>query len=215
MALPPEFYDRDALEVAYALIGCRVRHAGVTLRITEVEAYRAGDTANHARVGRTARNAPMWGPPGHAYVYLCYGMHHLLNFVTGPEGEAAAVLMRGGEPVEGLDLVRERRRGRDGPTLCDGPGKVAAALALTTAQSGSRLDGPLEVLPRAEEPSLIVGPRIGIGYALPADQAAPWRVALAGSPWVGHRRGLRPLPPSPGAGPAQGFASPTGSAAIT
>lgn len=197
MLLPPAFYDRDALEVAHALIGCRVRHAGVTLRITEVEAYRfPGDTANHARMGRTARNAPMWGPPGHAYVYLCYGLHHMLNFVTGPEGHAAAVLMRAGEVVEGMDRVRARRPGVDGPSLCDGPGKVGAALGLSTALSGSPLTGPVEVLaPEGPAPARLVGPRVGIGYASAADQAAPWRVAAAGTPWVGHRKGLSPWAP--------------------
>ena len=94
--LPPSFYDRDALDVAADVIGCELEVGPVRLRITEVEAYRfPGDTDNHARMGRTDRNWPMWGPPGHAYVYLCYGLHHLLNFVTGPEGHAAAVLIRG------------------------------------------------------------------------------------------------------------------------
>lgn len=185
MPLARPFYDRDALEVARDLIGCFVSHAGVTLRITEVEAYRyPGDTANHARMGRTRRNAPMWGQPGHAYVYLCYGLHHMLNFVTGPEGHPAAVLIRGGEPVEGMAEVRARRPGRAGPGLSNGPGKVGAALGLHTALSGSPLDGVITVEARVVTPTLVVGPRIGIGYASPADQAAPWRVAEAGSAWV-------------------------------
>ncbi len=99
--LPATFYARDALDVAAELLGAQVTANGVTLRITEVEAYRfPGDTANHARMGRTPRNAPMWGPPGHAYVYLCYGLHRMLNFVTGPEGHAAAVLIREDAPVQ-------------------------------------------------------------------------------------------------------------------
>lgn len=196
MALPPAFYDRDALEVASDLIGCFVTHGGVTLRITEVEAYRhPGDTANHARMGRTRRNAPMWGPPGHAYVYLCYGLHHMLNFVTGPEGHPAAVLIRGGEPVEGMDLVYARRPGVAGPALSNGPGKVGAALGLHPALSGTPLRGPISVAARVATPDLVAGPRIGIGYASEADQAAPWRVAEAGSSWVGRRGelvGVRP-----------------------
>lgn len=193
--LPPSFYDRDALDVARDLVGCLVVHEGVTLRITEVEAYRfPGDTANHARFGRTARNAPMWGPPGHAYVYLCYGLHQMLNFVTGPEGHAAAVLIRAAEPVDGLPLLHARRGGRTGPDSLAGPGKVGAGLAVTTAHSGAPLTGPLHVLPRDRPVELLVGPRVGIGYADPADQAAPWRIAAAGTPWVSVRRTLYPSP---------------------
>lgn len=193
MPLPPEFYARDALEVAYDLIGATVTHAGVTVRLTEVEAYRfPGDTANHARFGRTRRNAPMWGPPGHAYVYLCYGLHPMLNLVTGPEGHAAAVLVRAAEPVEGLDRIRERRGGREGPESLAGPGKVAVALGLSTALSGTRLDGPIVVEAGPPGLPLAVGPRVGIDYAAAADREAPWRVALAGSRWVSHPRGLRP-----------------------
>ncbi len=185
--LPPSFYDRDALDVAAELVGAFVRANGVTLRITEVEAYRfPGDTANHARMGRTPRNAPMWGPPGHAYVYLCYGMHHMLNFVTGPEGHAAAVLIRGGEAVEGHDVFHGRRP--DG--RCDGPGKLAGALALTTVYSGQPLVGEIAVFPRRDEPVLVSGPRIGIDYASEADRLAPWRLADAGSRQVGLRARL-------------------------
>lgn len=187
--LPPAFYDRDALEVARDLVGCEVALGEVRLRLVEVEAYRfPGDTANHARAGRTARNWPMWGPPGRAYVYLCYGLHQMLNFVTGPEGHAAAVLVRGAEPIAGLETIRERRGGRD--TL-DGPGKVAAALGLDVTWSGARLDDRLRVYARTGPVTLLHGPRVGIDYAMPEDRAAPWRVALAGSRQVGHRRSLR------------------------
>lgn len=197
--LPPSFYDRDALDVAADLVGALVSARGVTLRITEVEAYRfPGDTANHARMGRTARNAPMWGPPGRAYVYLCYGMHHMLNFVTGPEGHAAAVLIRGGEPMDGHDVFVARRP--DG--RCDGPGKLAAALGLATSHSGLPLDGVIAVRARRDEPSLVAGPRIGIDYASEADRLAPWRLADATSRQVGHRgrlgvRAALPSAPTP------------------
>jgi DNA-3-methyladenine glycosylase len=185
--LPANFYDRDALEVAGELVGAVVEANGVALRISEVEAYRfPGDTANHARAGKTARNAPMWGPPGRAYVYLCYGMHHMLNFVTGPDGHAAAVLVRGGDVVAGQELFIARRP--DG--RCDGPGKLAAALALTTAHSGARLDGSIRVYARSEAPALVRGPRVGIDYASEADRLAPWRLADAGSRQVGRRRKL-------------------------
>jgi DNA-3-methyladenine glycosylase len=192
--LPPLFYDRDALDVARDLVGCEVAHAGVRLRITEVEAYRyPHDTANHAHRGRTPRNTPMFGPPGHASVYLCYGLHVLLNFVTGAVGPAAVVLIRAAEPIDGLDLVRARRGGLDGPALLTGPGKVGAALALATSHSGVPLHGPLAVFPRVgPPPPLLVGPRVGIDYAQPADRAAPWRIAAAGTRWVSHRKGLVP-----------------------
>ena len=183
--LPATFYARDALDVAAELLGAQVTANGVTLRITEVEAYRfPGDTANHARMGRTPRNAPMWGPPGHAYVYLCYGLHRMLNFVTGPEGHAAAVLIRGGEPVDGFEVFRARRP--DG--TCDGPGKVGAALALGTADSGLPLfhDGPLVVHPGPPPTTIRRGPRVGIDYASEADRLAPWRLADAASRQVGR-----------------------------
>jgi DNA-3-methyladenine glycosylase len=192
--LPASFYDRDALDVAHDLVGAEVAHAGVRLRITEVEAYRyPGDTANHARMGRTPRNTPMWGDPGHAYVYVCYGLHHLLNFVTGPAGHPAVVLVRAAEPVEGLALVRERRGGLEGPTLLTGPGKIGQALALDTSLSGVRLAGPLAVYARREVPALLAGPRVGIDYATPADRAAPWRLAMAGTRWVSQRARLTPV----------------------
>ncbi|MDP2312063.1 MAG: DNA-3-methyladenine glycosylase [Pseudomonadota bacterium] len=193
--LPPAFYDRDALEVARDLVGAEVAHGDVRLRITEVEAYRyPGDTANHARMGRTKRNAPMWGAPGHAYVYLCYGLHHLLNFVTGPEGHPAVVLLRAAEPVAGLELVRARRGNLSGPTLLTGPGKIGQALGLDTTHSGTPLDGPIVVYPRIETPRLVVGPRVGIDYAEPGDRDAPWRIALAESRWVSHPNRLRADP---------------------
>jgi DNA-3-methyladenine glycosylase len=193
--LLPSFYDRDALDVARDLVGAQIAHAGVRLRITEVEAYRyPGDTANHARMGRTRRNAPMWGPPGHAYVYLCYGMHHLLNFVTGPEGHPAVVLVRAAEVVEGLDVVTARRGNLAGPALLTGPGKIGQALALDTSHSGLPLSGPLAVYARDRTHPLLVGPRIGIDYAEPDDREAPWRLAIAGSRWVSHLKALRPEP---------------------
>ena len=209
--LPASFFDRDALDVAYDLVGCVVVCEGVEVRVTEVEAYRfegagpttdagvrAGDSANHARMGRTARNAPMWGPPGHLYVYLCYGMHPMLNLVTGQAGQAAAVLLRAAEPVRGIERVRSRRTGRtprpDGPWLLDGPGKLARGLGITVAARGQPLGVSLTVLPRLRTPSLATGPRVGIDYASPEDRAAPWRIADADSAWVSHRRALSRVP---------------------
>ena len=193
--LPPSFYDRDALDVAYDLVGCEIAHAGVRVRIAEVEAYRfPGDTANHARAGRTARNSPMWGPPGRAYIYRCYGLHRRLNLVTGADGQPAAVLIRGAEPIDGWHTIRSRR-GVDGPAAMNGPGKVGAALGIAVAQSGSALDAELAVFPRTCRPRMVAGARIGIDYATQEDRDAPWRVALAESAWVGHRRQLFPIAP--------------------
>jgi DNA-3-methyladenine glycosylase len=200
--LPQSFYARECLEVAVDLVGKLLRHGPVTLRITEVEAYRfPGDTANHARFGMTPRNRPMWGPPGHAYVYLCYGLHQMLNLVTDGEGRAAAVLVRACEPVEGLEYVQARRGDKAGPVLLTGPGKVGNALALDTSFSGAPLfrPGALEVLDAPLARELLVGPRVGIDYAEPAHREAPWRVALAGTRWVSQRAQLHPLDQKVGA----------------
>ena len=147
--LPQAFFARDALEVARDLIGTLLVRDDVVLRLTEVEAYREGDSANHCRAGKTARNAPMWGPPGHAYLYLCYGLHHLLNLVTDRDGVGAAVLVRSAEIVAGHDTVLARRRAVPGPealrpALLTGPGKVAQALDCVAVVSNHLLmDGEM------------------------------------------------------------------------
>lgn len=194
--LPRQFYARDALEVARDLLGREIWHGGVGARITEVEAYRyPDDSANHSHLGRTPRNAPMWGPPGHAYVYLCYGIHHLLNFVTNRDGEAAAVLIRSCEPIAGHRAIRRRRGGKEGPVLLTGPGKVGQALGLDTSFCGHPLyrRGGLEVREGSRASEVTIGARIGIAYAEPRHQAAEWRLAIAGSPWVSHANALREL----------------------
>jgi DNA-3-methyladenine glycosylase len=189
--LPQSFYARDALVVAEALLGQQLHCAGVVLRITEVEAYRSpGDSASHCRMGRTARNAPMWGPPGHAYVYLCYGVHCLLNLVTGQDDEGEAVLIRACEPLGGLRTVMARRNAaKSGPGLLTGPGKVAAALGIDTSFSGQCLfrRGGLTVREGTAPAAVLCGPRVGIGYADPEHRQAPWRLAIADCPWVSQR----------------------------
>jgi len=195
--LPRQFYARDALAVARDLLGQELWHGGVGLRITEVEAYRfPDDSANHCRAGLTARNAPMWGPPGHAYVYLCYGLHQMLNLVANREGEGAAVLIRSCEPIAGTATIRCRRGGKTGPVLLTGPGKVGQALGLDASDSGHALyrRGGLEVREGIRASEIIVGSRIGIGYAQPEHQHAEWRLAIAGTPWVSHARHLRGAP---------------------
>jgi DNA-3-methyladenine glycosylase len=190
--LPPD-------AAARSLLGCLLVRDGVSLRITEVEAYGGpGDSASHARHGRTARNAPMWGPAGRAYLYFCYGMHWMLNAVTGPEGEASAVLIRGAEVVAGLETVLGRRRAvRATPLLCAGPGKVAQALALDKAFDGHDLlaAGGLELHPGTAPARMLAGPRLGIAFATAADQARPWRFADGASAAVLKRQDLAPWKP--------------------
>lgn len=191
--LPPEFYERDAVTVARELIGQHLVKDDVILRITETEAYvGAHDTACHARSGLTRRNAPLWGPPGRAYVYLCYGLHWMLNVVADREGWPAAVLIRACEPVAGLEVIRERRGGKTGPVLLTGPGKVGAALAVDGSWSHHSLTEPggLELRAGPSPEGILVGPRVGIDYASPEHRDAPWRFAMAGSPWVSQRRSL-------------------------
>ena len=193
--LPRGFFERDVLTVARALVGKHLRRGRVELRITEVEAYRwPGDTACHARAGRTERTAPLWGPPGRAYVYLCYGLHNMLNIVTGPDGDAQAVLVRACEPVSGLPTIRERRGGKDGPVLLTGPGKVGQALDLDTSWSHHELHrrGGLTVRDGDAPARLLAGPRVGIDYAEPEHRALPWRFAEADTKWVTHRATLAP-----------------------
>ncbi len=193
--IPERFYARSAEVVAPELLGMLLCRDGVVLRITEVEAYRwPGDTACHARHGRTARNDALWGPPGCAYVYLCYGLHHMLNLVTGRDGEAGAVLVRAAEPVAGMERVHARRHGADGPALLAGPGRLGAALALDLSVNRERLfrRGGLEVRRGAAPDEILGGSRIGIDYAEPEHRALPWRFAIAGSRWVSRRAGLGP-----------------------
>ncbi len=180
--------------MARALLGrvllCQVGGARVSGRIVEVEAYRAGrDPASHAYRGRTPRNASMFGPPGHAYVYFTYGMHHCLNVVCEPEGTAAAVLIRALEPLEGEDTMQTRRGGVTRERLARGPGCLAQALALDRSHDGLDLvSGPLRV---TREPArrgrfrVASGPRIGIRVGT----SAPWRFWLEGHPCVSAGRG--------------------------
>lgn len=191
--LPRGFFASGAVELAPRLLGKLLRRGEVVLRITEVEAYCEKDTACHARSGRTARNESIWGPPGRAYVYLCYGIHNMLNVVCDRDGRAAAVLVRACEPVAGLASVRARRGSRRGPDLLDGPGKVGAALDLDRSWDGHALyeRGGLELLDAPPPAAVVAGRRIGIDYAAPRDVARRWRFAVAGSPWVSYRGGLR------------------------
>lgn len=170
----------DATDVAPMLLGWTIRTsvAGdrVALRLTEVEAYMGtDDPASHAYRGPTPRTTVMFGPPGHIYVYLSYGIHHCVNIVTGPEGVGQAVLLRGGTPIEGANVMAERRARND--HLTDGPGKLGQALGLTTHHSGLPIDGTVVGLePATHAGTVTATPRIGITRA--TDR--PWRFVLEG-----------------------------------
>jgi DNA-3-methyladenine glycosylase len=191
-----DFYARPVNDVARDLIGCTIRHAGAAGRIVETEGYHESEPACHAYVGRTERSCVLFGEPGRAYVYFSYGVHALLNAVTEPEGVASAVLIRALEPLEGVDLMRERRGLERAEELCSGPGKLTQALGIGLGlNDSSLLDGPIEVLGRsagAPEPRVIDGERIGITKAV----ELPWRYADGHSrhvsrPWPPAMRGVR------------------------
>jgi DNA-3-methyladenine glycosylase len=146
--------------------------------VVEIEAYSPGDPASHSYRGRTARNAAMFGPPGHAYVYRSYGIHHCLNLVCGPDGEGAAVLVRALEPTHGLERMRERRGVEDVKLLCSGPGRLCEALGVTLVHDGLALDEPpFRLLGREDEPDVVTTTRVGITRAVDL----PWRYAVRGS----------------------------------
>ena len=181
MTLPKDFFARSVHEVAPDLIGVTLLVDGVGGPIVEVEAYDHEDPAAHGYGGRTERNASMFGPPGHAYVYRSYGIHWCLNFVCEAEGSASAVLIRALEPAHGLDAMRERRELDDPRLLCAGPGRLCQALGITRVHDGLALDeSPFELVAREAEPPIAAGPRIGITKA--ADR--PWRYGLAGSRYL-------------------------------
>lgn len=177
---------RPAERVAPELLGCLLVGHGVTVRLTEVEAYSGSglDPASHAHRGPTPRNQIMFGAPGRLYVYFSYGMHWCANVVTGPDGHASAVLLRAGEVVDGLDLARSRRPGARDRDLCRGPARLAKALALDASALGTDLldpDSPVRLLPRrGPRPEVTAGPRVGITVGT----ETPWRFWIAGDPTV-------------------------------
>ncbi|MGI8334700.1 DNA-3-methyladenine glycosylase [Actinomadura scrupuli] len=195
--LDREFFDRPVDEVAPALLGrvlSRTTPEGeVAVRLTEVEAY-AGplDPASHAFRGRTARNAVMFGPPGHAYVYFTYGMHFCVNLVCGPEGLSSGVLLRAGALTTGLALASERRPRSSARDLARGPARLCQALAIDRELDGADVcsDGPLRILtgspPGASE--VRRGPRTGVSTA----KDTPWRFWIDGEPSVSPYRAHAP-----------------------
>jgi DNA-3-methyladenine glycosylase len=199
----PAFYARPVLEVARDLVGCVVSHAGSSGVIVETEAYHDSEAASHAFVGLTPRTATLFGPPGRAYVYRSYGIHALLNAVCEPEGIGAGVLIRALEPLEGIDLMRDRRGLQRLESLCSGPGKLTQALDVELVDNGCDLEvGPvvLSARPKAwRDVDIVVDKRIGITKAA----ELPWRFCVAGSRFLSRpvsisARGRR-LVPSGGA----------------
>jgi DNA-3-methyladenine glycosylase len=173
-----EFFARSVHDVAPELIGATLLVDGVGGVIVEVEAYDHEDPAAHGFRGKTERNATMFGPAGHAYVYRSYGVHWCLNFVCEGVGVANAVLIRALEPTSGLEEMRARRGVQDDRLFCAGPGRLCQALAVTRDHDGLALDEPpFKLEARERKPELVRGTRIGITKAA----ELPWRYGLAGS----------------------------------
>jgi DNA-3-methyladenine glycosylase len=176
-----DFFARSVHDVAPELVGAEHYVDCVGGRIVELEAYDHEDPAAHGFRGRTERNAAMFGPPGHAYVYRSYGIHWCLNLVCEGEGVASAVLVRALEPLAGLDAMRARRGVWEERLLCSGPGRLCQALAVTRDHDKLPLDAPpFELRARAAPVDVVRGPRIGITKAA----ERPWRYGLAGSRFV-------------------------------
>lgn len=186
------WFDRPALAVAPQLLGMRLVHntteGPISGRIVEVEAYRGPeDLAAHSAHGRTARNAAMWGEPGHLYVYLVYGLHRCLNIVCGPGAKPEAVLIRACEIERGAELARQRRGDVPFERLAAGPGNVGAAFGIGRELDGSDLLGGPVHIEAGEAPAVIATrPRVGVAYA--GDWALrPYRFLLPDDPHVSRR----------------------------
>lgn len=189
--LSRDFFAQDATELAPLLVGAVVRHTTVegtvAVRLTELEAYRGTgeDPGSHAHRGITPRTRPMFGPPAHLYAYFTYGMHVCVNIVCSPDGVASALLMRGGEVVEGVELARARRPTASGDRdLARGPAKLATALGIQLAQSGADLLAPpfsLELPPL--QPSVAMTARTGVSGAGGGEEFQ-WRFFIPGDPTV-------------------------------
>ena len=182
--LPTSFYDRPTLTVARELLGTRLVHISNGKKlvglITETEAYFGlDDLASHAKAGRTIRTDPMFGPPGHAYVYFTYGNHWMLNAVTEREGFPAAVLIRAIQPIEGNEVMMERRKGRD----TSGPGKLTQALGITKSENYANLTETgsslrIEAGIFVPDKSVTIGPRVGLNKTPEPWYSKPWRFLL-------------------------------------
>ena len=175
------FYDRPVVEVARDLVGCVVSHEGTAGVIVETEAYHESEPASHSFIGPRPRTRVVFGPPGRAYLYRSYGIHACLNAVCGPPGVGAAVLIRALEPVEGIELMRERRGIQRVESLCSGPGKLTQALGIALELNGSDLvRGPIVIAARTpawRDVEVAASRRIGITKAI----ELKWRFSAVGS----------------------------------
>jgi DNA-3-methyladenine glycosylase len=179
------FFDRDVCEVARELVGWTLLVDGVGGVIVETEAYAPDDPASHAFGGPTRRNATMFGPPGHLYVYRSYGIHWCANVVCGSEGVGSAVLLRALQPTHGLEDMRARRGLVDPALLAAGPGRLAQALELSDENDGDDLTAAPYELTAPREPVVVVAStRVGISRAV----ERPWRYSLAGSTFASRPR---------------------------
>ncbi|MGY2874886.1 DNA-3-methyladenine glycosylase [Marmoricola sp. URHA0025 HA25] len=185
-----EALSGPVLEVAPRLLGSVLRHGGVAVRLTEVEAYDgANDPGSHAYRGPTRRTEVMFGPPGRLYVYFTYGMHHCANVVCGPDGTASAVLLRAGEVVEGLETARARRGPHPDRDLARGPARLCSALGLDLGDNGRDLTGgALTLAPPAPPGRISTGPRVGLRQA----PDRPWRFWLTDEPSVSRYVAAKP-----------------------
>ena len=187
MADLSELLAGPVVEVAPLLLNATFTHGGVTVRLTEVEAYDGpNDPGSHAHNGRTERNAVMFGPPGHLYVYFTYGMHHCCNVSCGPDGEASAVLLRAGEVVDGIEIARVRRPGSTDRDLARGPGRLCKTLGIHRDDNGLDLRDVL--VPGPAPADISTGPRVGLRKA--ADH--PWRFWVTGDPTVSRYVAAKP-----------------------
>jgi DNA-3-methyladenine glycosylase len=179
------FLEGDVREVARGLVGWTFLVGGVGGVIVETEAYRFDDPASHAFGGRTPRNATMFGPSGHLYVYRSYGIHWCANVVCGAEGVASAVLLRALQPTHGVDDMRTRRGVDDARLLAAGPGRLTQALGLSGENDGDDLGvPPYEQTMPPQPPEVVASTRVGITRAI----EQPWRYTLAGSTFVSRPR---------------------------
>lgn len=182
--LPHAFFARSAACVARDLIGATLLVDGVGGVIVETEAYDHEDPASHSYSGRTVRNAAMFGPSGHAYVYRSYGLHWCLNVVCGAQPLGAAVLIRALQPLAGIDVMQQRRVQTKPTLLCSGPGRLTQALGVTGALDGRPLDAvPFTLHAGRPDGPVVSGPRIGITRGA----ETPWRFGLDGSPFLSRR----------------------------
>jgi DNA-3-methyladenine glycosylase len=188
--LPRSFYGRGAVDVARDLLGKVLVHGSVAGIVVETEAYLGGDDlASHSAAGITDRTRVIFGPPGHAYVYLSYGMHDCMNIVAEPAGTPGCVLLRALEPIEGLDVMRARRpKARTDRDLASGPGKLTRALGITRKHTGADMTrGDLVVVSRPVAPpfEIAVTPRIGITKCA----ELPLRFYIRGNKFVSRWKG--------------------------